>query len=97
MAATEVIHAEYKKFAGIDWFTGANALIPPAGLTVLLTVYARRVMIATESVADQNSIGFGLIELAVGFIHQVVITQLATAGERNRLVKVSGLRNNYSD
>ena len=97
MAATEVIQTDYKKFVGIDWFTGANALIPPTGFTVLLIVYAGCVMIATESMADQYSIGFRLIELAVGLIYQIIISQLAATGEHNRFVKVSSLWNNDSD
>ena len=97
MAAADIVEADHKEFVGVDRFTGANVRIPPTGAFVAHAVVASSVMMAREGVANQYSITFVGVELAIGFINELVFVQGFTASQQERLAKVQGLRCDNAD
>ncbi len=92
VAAAEVVQADDEKAFGIDRFARADAAVPPARLAIVHAVVAGRVVMAGQRVADQHRIAAAGVELAVGFVDQLVIGQRAAAGERQRFGEMRDLR-----
>src|SRR5690625_5503130 len=82
VAAAQVVGAHHKKMVGINGFAGADVIVPPAGFAVFHAVIARSMMTARQSVANQHGIGAIGIELAVGFVHELILVQNFAAGQR---------------
>jgi hypothetical protein len=72
MAAANVVQANHEKSVGINGLTRAYTLIPPAGFLVIRAVIARCVVMAAQCVAYQYRIGVLVVELAIGFVNQVI-------------------------
>ena len=97
MAAAEIVDADNKKPMGVDGFTWADHVVPPARVFVLLAVITGDMMRAGKRMADQDRIAFVRVELAVGFVHQFVVRQACAATQRNGLIEARGLRRNNTD
>ena len=72
MAATEIVETDNKKMVSIDRLAWPNTLLPPAGFFVFRAVVSGSMMVAAESMADQYAIGALGVQLAIGFIHQLI-------------------------
>jgi hypothetical protein len=97
MATTEIVEAHNEKAVGVDRFPRADALVPPAGLFVILAVVAGGMMIAAEGVADQHSIGALAIELAIRFINQFIARQITAASQVQGLFEAGYFRYDYAN
>ena len=86
MAAAQVVEADHEKAIGIDGFARPYALFPPAGSFVVFVVVASGMMVAAEGVTDQYGVAARRIELAVGFVDQLIVGQLPATGQRQWLV-----------
>ena len=54
-------------------------MIPPSRFGIALAVETGRMMVATQSMADKDRVTSVLIELAIGFNHQVKTRECLTA------------------
>ena len=97
VAAAEVVQADHKELVGIDGLAGADAAVPPAGLALVDVVEARGVMMAGQGVADQHGVARRGVQLAVGFIDQVVGWQRTSAGQGQRFAEVRHLGHDQSN
>ncbi|MNF78292.1 hypothetical protein D3C84_604680 [compost metagenome] len=97
VAAAEVVEADDEELAGVDRLAGADAAVPPARLAVVGAVVAGGVVVAGEGVADQHGIAALGVERAVGFVDQLVVGQLAAAGQREGVLEVQYLGTDQAD
>ncbi len=82
---------------GIDGLARAYAGIPPAGFAVVHAVVAGGMMVARECMADEHGIAARGIQLAIGFIDQLVIGQRTAAGECQWFGKMRDLRTHQAN
>ena len=72
-------------------------MIPPSRFGIALAVETGRMMIATQSMADKDRVTSVLIELAIGFNHQVETRECLTAPQSQILVKMDAFWGYDSD
>jgi len=91
--ATQVVQADNIKSVGIKCLAGADAAFPPAGffLFIFRVVVTGRVVITTQGMADEDGIGLGGIEPAIGFHHQVVLIDYPSTAQLQRFIKMNTL------
>ena len=70
-ASAEIIKCDDKKEIRIDGLARTDTMIPPSRLGIALAVETGCMMIATQRMADKDRVSSVLIELAIGFNHQV--------------------------
>ena len=70
-APAEIIQRDDEKNIRIDGLARTDTMIPPTRFCIALAVETGRMMIATQSMADKDRVTSVLIELAIGFNHQV--------------------------
>lgn len=66
-ASAQQVGADDEEAAGIHRFARANHDVPPAWVVLLIVL--GHMGVAAEGMADQDGIGLGGIEVAVGFVH----------------------------
>ena len=92
LATAEDVGADDEEAAGVDGFAGADEVVPPAGFFVGRGVPTGAVVIAAESMANEDGVVAGGVQRAVGFVAELEAgNALAAAeGERLRVDEISG-------
>ncbi len=91
-AAPEVVGADDEEAARVERLAGPDEVVPPADVGFLVFVEARHVMRRVQRVADEHGVRARGVQLAVGFIGDVVGGQLGAAAQRDRLIEARFLR-----
>ena len=82
--AADNIGADNKIFVGIDRFTGADHLIPPARFFIFRGVAAADVSVSGQGMRYQHRVGTVGIERTGGFVADVDIFEFSAAIQRKR-------------
>ena len=82
ITAAQIVQANDKELVGINRLAGANTAVPPAGLALINAVITSGMVMPGQRMANQQRVAGAGVELAVGFIHQLVAGQTAPTGER---------------
>jgi hypothetical protein len=96
-AAPEIVDADDKEAIGVERLAWPDHVVPPADIVRLAFVPARDMVRRVERVADQNRIGALDVERAVGLERELEARQRCPAGERQRRVEMSALRDHGAD
>ena len=91
VATANVVQAHHEEVIGINGFPGADAGIPPAGLTVVRRVVAGRVVVAAEGVTDQYGIVGVCVQFPIGLHNEIKFGKRVAALESHRLRKMKRL------
>ena len=91
MATTQIVEADDKKVVSVDRLPWANTLVPPAGFLGVRTMVSGSMVVPAESMTDQYAVGALLVELAIGFINQLVARQVTSTDQLQWLIEVSNL------
>src|SRR5690625_3067272 len=91
VAAALVAGAQHRTTVGIDRLDVPDAIVAPARFAVFNPEIARSMMTARQSVANQHGIGAIGIELALGFVHAMILVQNYAAGQSQWLSAVHHL------
>ncbi len=92
MTAAQVIHPDDKEALGIERPARADDAVPPADAFRLSLVQAGDVVVARQRMANQDGVGFGRIQGAVGFVYQVESRHDGAAAQFERRVEMGALR-----
>ena len=97
--ATQIIQADNKKPVGINRLAGTDTGFPPAGLFIFIIriMIAGCMMVATESMTNQDGIGLIVIQLTIGFHHQVIGLDHFSATQGQGFIKVKTYRSDDAD
>ena len=87
---TQIIDADDKKAIGIHRLSGANHVVPPTLALLLASIDARNMVRSIKRVAYKHGIRTRIIERAIGFVTQRVITERRAALQRQRRFKGHG-------
>ena len=85
MAAAEDVGADDEEAAGVDGFAGADEVVPPAGFFVGRGVPTSAVVIAAESMANEDGVVAGGVQRAVGFVAELETGNALAAAEGERM------------
>ena len=96
VASADIVGAHNKEAVGVDGFSGADKIFPPAGLAILIPAFADAgnfgveaggVLRAGQGMEQEDGIIFFFIELTVGFIRQGHRTQRFPGSQYERVVR----------
>ena len=68
MATAQIVQADDEEFIGVYGFTGADHVVPPTDVLLIVRVYTRDVMMAGQGVTDEDGVGTLSIQLAIGLV-----------------------------
>ncbi len=90
-ARTQVVHADDKEAIGVQGLARADHVVPPAFAVVLTAINTGHMVRGVERVTNQDRIAALRVELAVGFIHQLIWPQGQTTLQPQGLGEWQGL------
>ena len=92
MTAAEVIHSNDEEAIGVERPAGTDDVVPPAEAFRLPGIQAGDMVVPRQRMADQDGVGFGGIQRAVGLINQVEGRHDGAAAQFERRVEMGALR-----
>ena len=96
MATAKIIHPDDEELFGVHRLAWADHVVPPSDIAGGVSVITGDVMVPRQRMADQDRIGFVVIQLAIRFIHQIVTRQHRAAAKYQRGVKRCALCADYA-
>ena len=90
-ARTQIVHADDKKAIGVQGLARADHVVPPAFAVVLTGINTGHMVRGVERVTNQDRIAALRVELAVGFISQLVRPQRQTTLQTQGLGEWQGM------
>src|SRR5450830_184593 len=91
MATAQIIEANHEKAISIQRLARANQVIPPAWVLVIVFMFASDMVIASQSVADDDGIRFIRIQRAISLVDEIKLRQHLAAFKREWLTEVRDL------
>ena len=96
-ATAEVVDADDVETIGVERLAGTDHVVPPADVVRILGVEAGDVMRRVQRVADEDGVAMRSIELAIGFVGELVLRQCAAARQHQRRIELCAARLHGTD